>query len=346
MFVLIAAILGLCVGPLLFGLLHRSEKPQLVVDGFVLVAVVGLVMLHVLPEAVDVAGVWALVAAGIGLVLPLLAEKIRAMSHDASHGIVLAVAFVGLTLHASLDGVGLASSDGLALAVVLHRIPVGLGVWWLVRPQFGRRWAIAVLAVLCVATVVGWSMQAAIVAPGGIVWIQVVQALVAGSLLHVILHQSIGFHDHAHAATGWRWPGTIGAVAAIMLVGLLPDAHHHTLGEHVIDLLLVTAPYLLVAAIMGAVGAAASRRNGLVLLDRLAPWAVAMLLVGAMVTHVHAEPSVFNVAASIVFALLVLVSIAHQGPRDFLLVVLPLDAGRHDHSEPHAHTHAVAEVQP
>lgn len=338
MLMLLASVAGLCLGPVLFAVLHRTKKPQLAVDGFVLVAVVGLVMLHVLPEAVEVAGTGALVAAAVGLILPLLAERARAMSHDASHGVVLAVAFAGLMLHTSLDGVGLAGSDGLGLAVVVHRIPVGLGVWWLVRPQFGRRWALAVLVALCGATALGYGLQSTVVAPGGVVWVQIIQALVAGSLLHVVLHQSIGFHDHAHdTSASWRIPGAIGGVAAAALVGILPDAHAHALGAHVFDLLLVASPVL----VIGFVIALAAGR--LPALNRVAPWGVALILVGALFTHVHTEPTALNLVAAGLFTALVLLSLAHQGPRDFLLVVLPVNLSAHDHGHSHDHLPVVAE---
>lgn len=337
MLLLIAAILGLCLGPVLFLLLHRSEKPQLAVDGFVLVAVVGLVALHVLPEAVEVAHVWALVAAAVGLVLPLGAEKLRALSHRASHGLVLGIAFLGLLLHASLDGVGLGGSDGLGLAVVLHRIPVGLGVWWLVRPQFGRGWAIAVLAALCLATIGGWALQTTMVAPGGIVWVQIVQALVAGSLLHVVLHQSIGLHDHGDQTGAWHVPGAIGATLGGVLVAAMPDAHEHALAERLLDTVAVGSPFILAGVALMAM----LRRDGLLpALDRVMPWGVALVTIAAMLTHNHTDFTAFNIATSIGLVVGVLASLAHQGPREFILSVLPLDLiqAHHDHHE-HEHDH-------
>ncbi len=338
MFLLFASILGLCLGPLLFVLLHRSQKPQLALDGFVLIAVVGLVALHVLPEAVEVAHGWALMAAAIGLVLPLAAEKLRALSHQTSHGVVLGIAFMGLLLHASLDGVGLGGSDGLGLAVVLHRIPVGLGVWWLVRPQFGRGWAVAVLAALGVATVVGYSLQTTMVAPGGVVWVQVVQALVAGSLLHVVLHQSVGFHDHGDATTTWHVPGALGAIVGALLVGGMPDPHGHSLGVEIVETAAFASPYLL-----GVIGLALliRRKHALSTLDVLAPWAAAALTIGAMLVHTDTSLTFVTASTSAALLALVLVSLAHQGPREFVLRVLPLDLiqGGHDHAPHHDHHH-------
>ena len=54
----------------------------------------------------------------------------------------------GLALHGMLDGVALANAHGHAtpLAVVLHRLPEGLTLWWLLRPTYGPRWTAAAIA--------------------------------------------------------------------------------------------------------------------------------------------------------------------------------------------------------
>lgn len=354
---LIAAIVGLALGPALFALLHRSPAPQLAVDGFVLVAITGLVAFHVLPDAFESAGFIALFAAAAGLLLPLLVERVKALSSRMSHGIVLAVAFSALMLHASLDGVGVAASEGsigLALAVVLHRLPVGLSIWWLVRPQFGRRWAFAVLGAIAIATVGGFAFQTGIVETHTHGWVHLVQAFVAGSLLHVLLHQAVGFHDHTVEESRWRIPGAIGGVLAIGLVaGLpLPGGHDHGFGQHFLDVALIASP-LLVVLFAGGFVVLAVRRTGsfggraLRALDTMAPWAVAALVVGAIVTE---EPevavSVANATSLTVLGLLTLLSLAHQGPRDFLMEVLPLDLlGAHDHDHSHDHDAAHAHGQ-
>ena len=43
-------------------------------------------------------------------------------------------------------------SNQLALGVILHRLPVGMAIWWSLRPQFGRNAAIVMFAVIIVAT--------------------------------------------------------------------------------------------------------------------------------------------------------------------------------------------------
>ena len=141
---LIAALLGLGLGPLVFALLHRTRSPQLALDGFVLVAVVGLVLLHVVPHALHEIGAAAVFVLLGGIVLPIALERARALSSATSHAIVLGLALGALVLHTSLDGVGLASAGedvSLGLAIVLHQLPVGLALWWLVAVLRRRRLA-------------------------------------------------------------------------------------------------------------------------------------------------------------------------------------------------------------
>lgn len=338
---LIAAVLGLCLGPVLFVLLHSRPRPQLALDGFVLVAVVGLVVLHVLPDAYEVAGIWALVVATVGLLLPLFAERIKALSHRASHGLVLAIALLGLMLHASLDGVGVAGSEGLGIAVAVHRIPVGLAVWWLVRPQFGRRWAFAVLAGLCLATIGGFVLQNAVIDMGSVLWVQLVQALVAGSLLHVLLHQSVGFHDHTEENARWHVPGTIGALAGAMLVAGLPDPHGHSFGERIVEMTMVVAPYFIVALAIIAVGL---RKHLLRLVDTVAPWSLGAVVLAATMVDMHTDFSVIGAVSAALFGAVVLLGLVHRGPREFLLEVLPLDVLQGTHKHEHDDTPPQAEL--
>jgi zinc transporter ZupT len=353
MLFLIAALIGLALGPLVFNALHRSPATQLALDGFVLVAVVGLVISHILPEAFESAGWWSILAASAGLLLPLTVEKLRALSHNASHGVVLGVAGLALLLHASVDGVGLAAAEGssaLALAVVLHRLPVGLAVWWLVCPQFGRRWAALVLAALGVATVSGYGMQIAFAPSEGIA-LHLVQAFVAGSLLHVLLHQAVGFHDHADETVGWRVSGTLGAVAGFALVLFLPGVHHEvTFGARLWAVALASSPLLLALIALAVVsmsrkGDEPFARQALRVLDKGLPWAVLALVAGALLGEpLEIAPSAPTIIAAACFSALVLVSVAHQGPRDFALVILPLEVTAHDHAhhehdEAHEHEH-------
>jgi hypothetical protein len=134
----------------------------------------------------------------------------------------LAIAFVlaGLAVHAFLDGTVLVEhgdhgSHGaveglLGLGVVLHRLPVGLAIVWLVQPRYGLRGSLVVAAVLMGFSTLGYAVGEAMLAGLAGQGMALFQAFVAGSLLHVVLHAPGGaeapcelgcghdHHDHVH----------------------------------------------------------------------------------------------------------------------------------------------------
>ena len=114
---------------------------------------------------------------------------------------VLALAILGLALHATLDGAALGAGGhhehgpvehaprelGATLAILVHRLPVGLLVWWTVRPSLGKKVAIGTLGALAAATVLGYMLSAQIAHIESGEAAGLVNALLAGGLLHVIL---------------------------------------------------------------------------------------------------------------------------------------------------------------
>ncbi len=199
---LLASIAALFVGPLLVWSAGPRAWLLSILDGFVVVTLGGLVLFHLFPEAVNIAGGWAAVAAAAGMLAPGLLSKLGPARRGVRNA-VLAVALLGLALHAALDGAGLAidvapghlhddhAHDGiglLAIAIVLHRIPVGLGIWWIVtgRGPGGVRLAAAVLGVEIVATVIGFWVSQPLVAIMSDHGVAIAQAALAGTLLHVV----------------------------------------------------------------------------------------------------------------------------------------------------------------
>src|SRR3546814_3949896 len=99
---------------------------------------------------------------------------------------------LGLVAHSLGDGVALSSGGdahldiALPLAVAVHSVPVGLLVWWLLFPVFGIWPPLLAILAMCAGTVVGYvfgpTLGAALGATGW-AWIQ---ALVAGTILHVV----------------------------------------------------------------------------------------------------------------------------------------------------------------
>ena len=198
---LLLSILVLAAGPLLQHLAHRVPHLLKSVNAVVTVAVGLLVLLHILPDVIVEGGVWAVACAAIGLAVPSLVE--RKLHHLATraHAAALLLAVAGITLHGFIDGMAIAAPTGvdsietLPLAVVLHRIPAGMAVWFLVSSNHGKPIAVAALSAVGIATGVGFLAGDLPFGGAGGPAVASFRALVAGSLLHVLLHRSHG-HEH------------------------------------------------------------------------------------------------------------------------------------------------------
>ncbi len=199
---LIASVATLGAGPLIARFARQRPGVLALIDGFVLITIGGLVLLDIVPHVVEhrdwIAGFCML--AGFGL--PTLAERLFRFGVRQTHAVVLLLALFGVAIHSALDGSALARSSGdpgnlLGVGVILHQLPVSLMVWWVLsdRPRL-TTWL--VLGLMVVTTVSGYyaepTLFAQLPASAG-VWFE---ALVGGSLLHVIGHPA---HAHAHDST-------------------------------------------------------------------------------------------------------------------------------------------------
>ena len=199
MILLSASCLALILGPLILKLTGARPKVIATMDGFVLVAVIGLVFFHLLPHAVLDAGTMALVAGAAGLLLPLFLEKFVSSSLKAKtvRPLMVFLALAALAIHGLMDGAALVDHHhegedghhgvGLGIGVLLHRIPLGLTLWWMVREAFGSKMAMGVLTGMMVATATGYFAGEALIGSLSVQSIAVFQALMAGSILHVAL---------------------------------------------------------------------------------------------------------------------------------------------------------------
>ncbi len=278
---LLAGLLALLVGPLLLRF-SRQGRILHAVDGFVVIAIVGLVVIEVLPHAFSVVGGWALGWAALGLLLP---ERLERLLHRAArrvHAFALVLAMSGLGLHDALDGAALAhgtTDSSLAMAVVLHRLPVGLAVWWLIRPAYGAAKAVFALAFIVVATLIGYVAAGAVESVGDVGALGAFEALVGGSLLHVVLHRGFAVPELRHSE---RWAALGGAFALGLLLWLLGGAesdahghgHDHGAGAALAvlwQLLVESAPALLLAYVLAGVIGVWMPRAGALWLGRGGP---------------------------------------------------------------------------
>jgi zinc transporter ZupT len=199
---LIAALAATAAGPLLYRVLH--ERPGLArhVDAFVYIAVPALVAWQILPAAWERRSVLPLVAVAAGLLLPMWMGRASQPLRHGTDTLTLLVVLSGLLLHTLFEGAALApvaagqSAVAFGTAIVLHRVVEGLVVWWFLAPSRGASVALLGVSALLLLTTLGFVLGRELLGAADGTTATIYQALVAGSLLHVIFHQ--GRHVHAH----------------------------------------------------------------------------------------------------------------------------------------------------
>lgn len=198
---LIAVTAAPVLGPVLYRLLHPHPRAVGFVDGFVYLAVPVLVAWQVLPHAWAEASLIPLVAVAVGFGVPTLLERVSNALARQTDNLAIVVGLSGLALHALLEGAAFGPGAGrvdvpFALAVIIHRVPVGLIIWWLIRPRFGQGAASAGVASIVLATIAGYGLGSELLADAHSGAAELYQGFVSGSLVHVVFHQ--GRHDHTH----------------------------------------------------------------------------------------------------------------------------------------------------
>jgi len=255
---LLASLAALVVGPLVF---ERTRRPYALaaLDAFALVAVGGLVSAHILPQCFALAGWKAAPVLLLGLFGPGLLCGSRLLAGRSGSRVTLPLALLGIALHALLDGVALAGPgagapvfDALAFAVVLHRVSDGLGIWWLARPAYGKRVALLLLGTLALFSVVGFAFAGRIEAGASHSWFALLQALIGGSLLHVILRHPPSVPRASgepvrSTALASGIGGLLGVVLVLTLESFVGGEHAGGGGGLFLELALESAPALLAA---------------------------------------------------------------------------------------------------
>lgn len=198
---LIAALAAPIAGPLFYRVLHDHPRAVRLVDGSVYVAVPALLAWQVGHLAIERSPLPILAAAGAGIAIPSIAERVSHALHRHTDELALLMGVSGLTLHALLEGAALVPGQaGIAipfgLAIVLHRIPVGLVIWWLVRPRYGTTAALLAVGAIVLVTLAGYALGSEVLSGIHGAGADLYQAFVSGSLVHVVFHQ--GRHDHKH----------------------------------------------------------------------------------------------------------------------------------------------------
>ena len=197
---LIAVAFAPLLAPVLYRVLHDRPSAVETFDKFVYLAVPMLVAWQVLPHAWEERNVLLILAVTGGLVLPILVERDFQSIADETDNLAIAAGLSGLVLHALLEGAALTPTSPdppLVAAIILHRIPMSLVIWWLIFPRFGTKKAAAGIGLLVLATLAGYSLGSEFLSGLQGDGPALYQAFVSGSLIHVVFHQ--GRHDHDHS---------------------------------------------------------------------------------------------------------------------------------------------------
>ncbi|GAA0212955.1 hypothetical protein GCM10009123_20320 [Kangiella japonica] len=165
---------------------------------FVLVSVGSLLIFDVLPVLWSNIGYALFPLLLLGFFGPALVEiTFRRFAHK-THSIALVLGILGLMTHSAIDGAAVVTVEGnemLPYAVILHRLVVGLSLWWIVNPLWGNRKSMIVFGAMIVATVLGYYIGEKQLFGLHNTYIDFFQAVVSGTLLHVIIHRP---HSHSH----------------------------------------------------------------------------------------------------------------------------------------------------
>ena len=199
---LLLSIVSLFVGPILYLWLRKGGFVAKAFDSIIVAVLIALMAFSLIPESWAKLGYASVVLMFVGYLLPGLLEQLIKKAAHTLHIISLLFALAGLALHAMLDGAVLIVGQGdlghgLPLAIVLHRFGVGLMLWMMVQPVFGKRIAFAVLGFVGLATIIGSLLSETILGLEGDYTVSMLQALIIGMIAHSLLHRSHG-GNHRH----------------------------------------------------------------------------------------------------------------------------------------------------
>jgi len=221
------SIIALLLGPVVYGLSRKNRVARQILDGFIFITIAGIVCVNIIPEALAIGGTLAIVFLLLGLAFPVVVEHgFRSTLHEA-HVVVLLFAALGLVIHATIDGIALLPAQGsdLAHAVILHRLPVGMAIWWSLRPSLGTAVAVGAIVVISIATGLSYVLGAPMVELAEARSLAMVQAFVSGSLIHIVAFGITHEHDTPiePVTKSQDWSYRVGILLGLFLVFTAPE---------------------------------------------------------------------------------------------------------------------------
>ena len=186
----------------------------------------------------------------------------------------------GLGLHAAADGAALAGAahhgaETLPMAVLVHRLPVGLLVWWLVGGR--RRPVVAAVALVALAGATAGGFWVASQSPWTDGGFALVEAFVGGALLHVLRgpHEVLD-HEHPSEMAAAPLAETVGVVLAVIAALTVPPVFEVSsdggVATSLLHLALISAPALVLGYLLAGVIGVVSPRSGVRWASRGGPW--------------------------------------------------------------------------
>ncbi|TDF39252.1 hypothetical protein EYS14_06925 [Alteromonadaceae bacterium M269] len=264
MSLLFPSIAFLFIAPALHTFSIKKDYFYSSLNGFVFVIIAALVGVEILPELIGTEGPEVTIMLLLGLALPFISEKMLHRTRVV-HKVAVLVGVFGLIIHILADGTALAMESvdaNLALSVALHRVPIGLFVWWFIRPHFGSIVAYVMLSLIAVGTLLGFHFSDSILSPLQTSTVAYFQAFVVGTLIHVLFHKPPSRHIcSSRKKINQRAEGVGNIIGLICAIYLLANSDTHSaetswlseMGETLTYLALETAPMLLIAFLFAGV---------------------------------------------------------------------------------------------
>ncbi|MDX2416589.1 MAG: hypothetical protein QNK19_03915 [Xanthomonadales bacterium] len=198
---LLLSIVSLFIGPILYQWMRRGGFVAKAFDSLIITVLILLMAFFLIPESWAELGYWSVGLILTGYLAPGLLEQLIKKAAHTLHLLSLLLALTGLALHAMLDGAALNAGDGamasnLSMAIVIHRFGVGMMIWMMVQPVFGRQIAFGVLGFASLATVGGYLLSEKLMGLEGDYATSVIQALIIGMIVHSLIHRSHGTSHH------------------------------------------------------------------------------------------------------------------------------------------------------
>ena len=181
--------IALLFGPLVYAVGYRNAVARHILDSFVFITIAWIIGVHIIPESLSAGGALALVFLALGIAFPILLERVFHVASKAAHIAIMIIAAIGLSMHAVIDGIALlpASGDRLAHAIIVHRIPVGMALWWTFRPALGTAMAIVAFVLIIVSTGIAYFLGAPVIEMAENRNLAMFQAFVSGSLIDLVV---------------------------------------------------------------------------------------------------------------------------------------------------------------